>query len=45
LVPVVLRYVNKKDPAFGLVAEVATTTVTKKIAKRAATKTVKKTAK
>jgi hypothetical protein len=45
LVPVVLRYVNKKDPAFGLVAEVATTTVTKKIAKRAATKPVKKTAK
>ena len=31
LVPVILRYVNKKDPAFGLVAEQATNAVTNKI--------------
>jgi len=31
LVPVILRFVNKKDPAFGLVAEQATTAVTNKI--------------
>jgi hypothetical protein len=31
LVPVALRYVNKNDPAFGLVAETATQTVTKKL--------------
>jgi hypothetical protein len=33
LVPVVLRYVNKKDPAFGLVAEQATAAVTAKLSK------------
>jgi hypothetical protein len=38
LVPVILRYVNKKDPAFGLVAAQATKAVSSKIA----TKTVKK---
>ena len=43
LVPVVLRYVNKKDPAFGLVAELTTDSVTKKLAK--ATKSKKDTAK
>ena len=31
LLPVALRYVNKKDPAFGRVAEVAAAEVTKKI--------------
>jgi len=38
LVPVALRYVNKNDPAFGLVAEAATSTVTKKLASAASTK-------
>ena len=33
LVPVALRYVNKKDPAFGLIATAAAETVTKKIKK------------
>jgi hypothetical protein len=36
LVPVALRYINKKDPAFGKVAEVAAAEVTKKISKKAA---------
>ena len=31
LVPVILRFVNKKDPAFGLVAEQATDAVTEKL--------------
>lgn len=31
LVPVALRFVNKKDPAFGLVAEQATDAVTAKL--------------
>lgn len=31
LVPVLLRWANKKDPAFGLVAEQVTAGVTKKI--------------
>jgi hypothetical protein len=31
LVPVILRFVNKKDPAFGLVAEQATDAVTAKL--------------
>jgi hypothetical protein len=31
LVPVILRYVNKKDPAFGIVAEQATGAVTEKL--------------
>jgi hypothetical protein len=31
LVPVALRYVNKKDPAFGLVAEAAANVATKKL--------------
>lgn len=30
-VPTLLRYVNKKDPAFGLIAEVAAKEVAKKI--------------
>ena len=38
LIPVVLRYVNKKDPAFGPFAETATATVTKKISMAAAKK-------
>ena len=38
LVPVALRYVNKKDPAFGRVAEAAAADVSKKIAKAAAAK-------
>jgi len=32
-VPVAIRYANKKDPAFGLVAELATGSVTKRISK------------
>ena len=38
LIPVVLRYVNKKDPAFGPFAESTLATVTKKISKAAADK-------
>lgn len=33
LVPVALRYVNKKDPAFGLVAKEAAAVVTAKVEK------------
>lgn len=33
LVPVVLRYVNKKDPAFGLVAKEAAAVLTAKVDK------------
>ena len=32
LVPVALRYANKKDPAFGRIAEVAAKEVSKKLA-------------
>ena len=32
IIPVVLRYVNKKDPAFGLVAKIALDEVQKKTA-------------
>jgi hypothetical protein len=42
LVPVALRFVNKKDPAFGRIAEAAAADVSKKIVKAAASK--KKTA-
>ena len=38
VVPVILRFVNKKDPAFGLVAEQATDAVTETIAKKTAAK-------
>lgn len=38
LVPVALRYVNKKDPAFGRIAEAAAADVSKKIVKAAAKK-------
>ena len=38
LIPVALRYVNKKDPAFGPFAESALATITKKISKAAADK-------
>lgn len=31
LVPVILRYVNKKDPAYGFIAEEATKEVTSKL--------------
>ena len=34
LVPVILRYVNKNDSAFGLVAEQATSAVTETLAKK-----------
>lgn len=36
LVPVALRYINKSDPAFGRVAEVAAKEVTKKLSTAAA---------
>ena len=38
LIPVALRYVNKKDPAFGPFTESALATVTEKISKAAAAK-------
>jgi len=38
LIPVVLRWVNKKDPAFGPFAETATATITKKISTAASKK-------
>ena len=38
LIPVALRWVNKKDPAFGPFAESALATITKKISKAAADK-------
>jgi hypothetical protein len=41
LVPVVIRYAKKSDPAFGLVAEVAVAEVTKKV-DTAVKKSVKK---
>jgi hypothetical protein len=41
LVPVALRYVNKKDPAFGIFAEKAASEVSKKIT-TAAKKSAKK---
>jgi hypothetical protein len=36
VIPVALRWVNKKDPAFGRVAEVAAVEVTKKLSTAAA---------
>jgi type IV secretory pathway TrbD component len=44
-VPTLLRYINKQDPAFGLVAEVAAKEVSKKLseaAKKAPAKETKK---
>jgi hypothetical protein len=38
LVPVALRYANKKDPAFGLVANALTTTVERKLSEAAKSK-------
>jgi hypothetical protein len=38
LVPVILRYVNKKDPAFGLIAVQVTDAVTQKVSKKASSK-------
>jgi hypothetical protein len=42
IVPVALRYANKKDPAFGLVANAVTSTVTKKLDEAAKPKTTAK---
>lgn len=42
-VPTLIRYVNKKDPAFGLVAETLAKGVTTKLETAAAAQTVKKT--
>jgi hypothetical protein len=36
LIPTILRWVNKKDPAFGLIAEVAVKEVSKKLTTEAA---------
>jgi hypothetical protein len=36
LIPVILRWVNKKDPAFGVVAEAAAKEVSKKLSTAAA---------
>jgi hypothetical protein len=44
-VPTLLRYVNKKDPAFGLVAEVAAKEVSKKLSEAAKKAPAKKPAK
>ena len=38
LIPVALRWVNKKDPAFGPFAETAAATITKKISTAASKK-------
>jgi len=43
-VPTLIRYVNKKDPAFGLVAEVAAKEVSKKLSEAAKKAPAKKTA-
>jgi type IV secretory pathway TrbD component len=43
-VPTLLRYINKKDPAFGLVAEVAAKEVSKKLSEAAKKAPAKKTA-
>lgn len=43
LVPVALRYINKKDPAFGRVAAIGLAEITKKLAEE--TSTAKKAAK
>jgi hypothetical protein len=42
-VPTLIRYANKKDPAFGLVAETLAKGVTTKLETAAAAQTVKKT--
>ena len=44
LVPVALRYVNKKDPAFGFIAEKAAAEVSKKIVATAKKSPAKKAA-
>ena len=41
-IPTVLRWVNKKDPAFGPFAKTATASITKKISAAAASKKKKK---
>lgn len=41
-VPTILRYVNKQDPAFGLIAQVATKEVSKKLSEAAEKASVKK---
>jgi type IV secretory pathway TrbD component len=43
-VPTLLRYINKQDPAFGLVAEVAAKEVSKKLSEAAKKAPAKKTA-
>jgi hypothetical protein len=40
-VPTLLRYVNKSDPAFGLIAQVAANSVTKKLQEAAAAEAAK----
>jgi hypothetical protein len=42
-VPTLIRYLSKKDPAFGLIAEVAAKEVSKKIAEAAKKAPAKKT--
>jgi hypothetical protein len=44
-VPTLLRYINKQDPAFGLVAEVAAKEVSKKLSEAAKKAPAKKPAK
>jgi len=43
-VPTLIRYLNKKDPAFGVVAEVAAKEVSKKLSDASKKATTKKTA-
>jgi hypothetical protein len=45
LIPVILRWVNKKDPAFGAVAEAAAKEVSKKLSTAAASSAKKPAAK
>lgn len=45
LIPVLLRWVNKKDPAFGMVAEAAAKEVTKKLSTAASSAKKKPTVK
>jgi hypothetical protein len=41
-IPVILRWVNKQDPAFGVIAEVVAKEVSKKLATEATKKTATK---
>jgi len=42
VIPVLVRFLNKKDPAFGRVAELALNAATKEVAKKSRKKTAAK---